>query len=288
MHRVVDRAREAARGPHRVELLVAADQEGGQVQRLRGPGFDEIPSARRQAKLDDAELTDRAATWGRQLRRAGVDADLAPVADVVPAGQEEVNRPIGRLGRGFGPDPEVVAAKATAVVKGLDRAGVASAVKHFPGLGRVRGNTDFEAEVVDRETGRHDPTLRSFAAPLAAGADMVMMSSASYARIDPDRRAAFSGLVISDLVRGDLGYSGVVISDDLAARGVGDLPPGTRALRFLRAGGDLVIVGDPGLAPAMAKAVRAAATDDPAFAARLQQAVARVLALKQRRGLSRC
>ena len=81
---------------------------------------------------------------------------------------------------------------------------------------------------------------------------MVMVSSAYYSKIDPDQPAAFSPTVIKGMLRRDLGFAGVVISDDLAARGMQDLRPGTRAVRFLRAGGDLVIVGDPGQVAAMA------------------------------------
>ena len=173
--------------------MVAADQEGGQVQRLRGQGFDRIPSAQRQAQTSPAELKSDAARWGRQLRRAGIDANLAPVADVVPKDREGVNEPIGVLRRGYGSNPAAVAAHVPAFVEGMDAAGVATSVKHFPGLGRVRGNTD-----LTRRGGRRapppgdDPDLKPFAAGVDAGTDMVMMSSAYYSEIDPSRRAAFS------------------------------------------------------------------------------------------------
>ncbi|MFP5283871.1 MAG: glycoside hydrolase family 3 N-terminal domain-containing protein, partial [Actinomycetes bacterium] len=236
----------------------------------------------------DEELAVAAETWGEQLRSAGVDADLAPVADVVPDSWVEVNQPIGRLDRGYGPDVDRVAGKVRAFVRGMDRAGVATAVKHFPGLGRVRGNTDFTARVVDRETTRNDPTLAGFAAAVDADVDLVMMSSATYAEIDPDHRAAFSSMIITGMVRDQLGFQRVVISDDLAAAAVQDLDLGQRASRFLRAGGDLMIVGDPSVARAMADAVRERAEDDERFAARLRDAVTRVLTLKDRRGLADC
>lgn len=288
VRRLTDRVRGEAARPSGVELLVAADQEGGQVQRLRGPGFADIPSARRQADQSDAELADRAETWGRQLRDAGVSADLAPVADVVPAECEEVNEPIARPDRGYGSDPARVAGKTTAFVRGMDRAVVASASKHFPGLGRVRGNTDFAERVVDRSTVRGDATLRGFAATVRAGVDMLMVSSAFYAELDADRRAAFSSTILVGMLRQDLDFAGVVISDDLAARAVRDVDAGQCALRFLRAGGDLAIVGDPALASEMARAVRNRAADDPQFADRVKASAPRVLALKERRGLAEC
>ena len=288
MRDLVDRLRRIGRQPAGVDLLVAVDQEGGLVQRLSGPGFQQIPSARRQAELSDRALRRAARSWGRELRAAGVDANLAPVADVVPAQLTEVNRPIGRLGRGYGSNPDEVAGKVAAVVEGLDSVGVAAAVKHFPGLGRVRGNTDYETSVVDAELTRADPSLQSFTSGVAAGADMVMTSSASYPKIDPDERAVFSAVVIEQVLRGDLGFTGVVVSDDLAAAAVRDLRPANRAVRFLRAGGDLVLVGDPSLVPEMARAIRQRARKDDRFAASITQSVTRILEMKRRRGLAKC
>jgi beta-N-acetylhexosaminidase len=285
---VIGDARDAIRRPEGVGTLLAVDQEGGQVQRLQGPGFADIPSAARQANWSDARLTADAARWGRQLKAAGVDANLAPVADVVPADLGERNAPIGRLDRGYGSSPRTVAAKATAFLAGMDRAGLATAAKHFPGLGRVIGNTDYARRVVDNQTTRRDPALAPFAATIEARVDMVMVSSAFYARIDPDRRAAHSPVVIEELLRDDLGFPGVVISDDLAAAAMKDLPPAQRALRFVDAGGDLLIVGDSGLAEPMAEALASRAAENDAFAERVRQSATRVLNLKARRGLASC
>jgi beta-N-acetylhexosaminidase len=288
VRRLVTRLRTVAPRPQRIETLLAADQEGGLVQRLRGPGFADIPAALDQAGLSDAELARRARLWGDQLDQAGIDANLAPVADVVPRNLVGVNEPIGRLRRGYGPSPRVVAAKVAAFTTGMDRAGVATAVKHFPGLGRVRGNTDTSSGVVDRSTTRHDAALRGFRAAVDAHVDMVMVSSASYARIDARRLAVFSPVVLDQMLRGDLGFAGVVISDDLAAVALRDVPAGQRAVRFVAAGGDLAIVGNSAEARAMASELRTRAQGDPAFAARVAASAARVLGMKQRRGLARC
>jgi beta-N-acetylhexosaminidase len=152
----------------------------------------------------------------------------------------------------------------------------------------VIGNTDYARRVVDSQTSRSDPALAPFAATIEAGVDMVMVSSAFYARIDPDRRAAHSPVVIEELLRGDFGFTGVVISDDLAAAAMEDLPPAQRALRFVGAGGDLLIVGDSGLAEAMAAALARRTADDDAFAERIRQSATRVVSLKARRGLAPC
>lgn len=288
VRKLVKSLRAASGAPTAVSMLLTVDQEGGKVQRLQGPGFDRMPSARSQAKMSNATLRRKARRWGRQLRSAGIDANLAPVADVVPTNLRRLNLPIGALDRGFGHRPRVVAANAAAVVHGMDSAGVATAVKHFPGLGRVRGNTDYEAHVVDSITTRHDAALAGFSAGITAGTDMVMVSSAYYRRIDAVHRAAFSKIVIGQLVRRDQRFAGVVISDDLGTRALRSVSPGDRALRFLLAGGDLIIVGDPGQVSAMTRAVAARAKASPGFALNLRHKVTSVLAMKARRGLAGC
>jgi beta-N-acetylhexosaminidase len=285
---VAGRVREATRSPEGVKVMLAADQEGGLIQRLKGPGFTAIPSATLQARQSDAELRRNAYDWGRQLRAAGISANLAPVADVVPTDMVSVNQPIGRLRRGYGPSSKTVAAKVTAFTEGMDRAGVATAVKHFPGLGRVRGNTDFVSRVVDTTTTRRDHALAGFSAAIDADVDIVMMSSAFYSKIDAEHRAAFSTMIIDEMLRKNLRFSGVVISDDLAAVAMRNLTPEERARRFIRAGGDLLIVGDANLATTMADAIKDKASDDPAFAKRVTESATRVVAMKERRGLARC
>src|SRR5205823_880021 len=133
----------------KVGMFVAVNQEGGLIQALRGPGFDTIPPATEQGTLDPATLRTNATAWGRQLIAAGVNMNFAPVLDVLPPGTDQQNQPIGVLKRGFGHDPTTVADHGLAFMEGMVRARVISVVKHFPGLGRVRGNTDFAANVVD-------------------------------------------------------------------------------------------------------------------------------------------
>ena len=274
----------------RVGLFVAADQEGGSVQQLRGTGFSRLPTALVQAGQSPERLQADAATLARELRSAGVNVDLAPVADTVPAGREAANAPIGAYSRQFGSEPAVVSRSVTAVVTGLQAAGVVATVKHFPGLGRVRGNTDVTAVGIDDEVAdAADPHLEPFAAGIRAGVGMVMVSSARYPRLDPANQAMFSRAVVTDLLRGRLGWQGVVVTDDVgAAKAVASVPVGERAVRFLAAGGDLVLTADPAQLPTMLAAVQARAATDPAFAASVRDSVARVVALKARFGLVRC
>lgn len=287
--RLTDQVREAAVTPGEVQPLLAADQEGGLVQRLKGEGFRTIPSATEQAKLGDAELQRAARGWADDLRQAGIDYNLAPVADTVPSSVGRANEPIGALRRGYGEHPDQVAARASAFVRGMAEAEVATSVKHFPNLGRVRGNTDLQAGVTDDQTTRTDATVKPFRDAVAAGADTVMVSTAIYSKIDQGRPATFSKVIVTDMIRGDLGFDGVVISDDLgAAQQVAGISPGDRALRFLEAGGDLVINGDPSLQREMYAAVRQRAERDPGFAKRVTESAARVLSLKAQQDAAGC
>jgi beta-N-acetylhexosaminidase len=179
-----------------------------------------------------------------------------------------------------------VSSRGGAFASGLGLAGVAAAVKHFPGLGRVTANTDTTAGVTDTVTTRHDPYLQPYAAAVKAGAPFVMMSTAIYAKIDPARPAAFSKTVINTVLRGDLTFSGVVISDDLGnAKQVARWTPGARAVDFVRAGGDMVLTVNGSLLQPMYAAVLAKALTDPVFRARVDSAALHVLTAKQHLGL---
>ncbi len=277
-------ARAGSAATRGVPLFVSTDQEGGSVQVLSGPGFTTIPQALTQGGWATATLQASARQWGDQLASAGVNLNLAPVLDTVPVGQ--VNPPIGHFNREYGHTPDVVSAHGVAVLRGMLQAGVATTVKHFPGLGRVDANTDTTAGVTDRVTTSTDAFLAPFQAGVGAGTPFVMMSSAYYRLIDPARPAVFSPTVIGSLLRGRLGFHGVVISDDLGnAAQVAAWSPGTRAVDFLQAGGDMVLTVNPSLIPAMVGAVSSRAAGDPAFRAKVDAAALLVLRTKQARGL---
>jgi beta-glucosidase-like glycosyl hydrolase len=266
---------------------VAADQEGGQVQTLKGPGFGLLPSALDQGRLPPQQLAALADGMGASLQSAGVTLDLAPVADVVPAGTEHANAPIGFFDRQYGSTPQQVGAAAGTVVDGLGAHRVTAALKHFPGLGRVTANTDTTAGVTDGVTTADDPQVALFGALAGRpAAPMVMVSLAIYSRIDGTQPAAFSPVVVTDLLRGRLGYRGPVISDDLGkAVAVAAVAPGDRAVRFLGAGGTLVLTVVPAQLGPMIDAVTARAAADPAFAARIDAAVRTDLLAKEHAGL---
>jgi beta-N-acetylhexosaminidase len=154
----------------------------------------------------------------------------------------------------------------------------------------VTGNTDVTASgITDSTTDAGDPYLAPFEAGIRAGAPLVMISSARYPRLDPDNQAVFSKAVITDLLRGDLGFDGVVITDDVgAAKAVAAVSPGARATRFIAAGGDIVLIAQPSLAAPMLSAIAQKRAESKTFAAQVDAAAARVLDLKADLGLVRC
>jgi beta-N-acetylhexosaminidase len=271
-----------------VRLFIAANQEGGQIQQLTGPGFATMPSALEQGSWSLSTLRAAATGWGTDLRAGGVNLDLAPVMDVVPQGSAAGNAPIGALDREFGFDPVTNGEHGTAFIQGMAAAGVVTVAKHFPGLGRVAGNTDFTSNVVDNVTTATDPYLNSFRTAIGAGVPMVMVALATYTKIDPAQLAVFSPTVMR-LLRSGLGFNGVIVSDDMGeAAAVQAVPVGARATGFLTAGGDLIT--SQSLAPAeqMAAAVLAKASANAAFRATVDAAAQRVLAAKQAAGLLPC
>ena len=273
----------------RVRFFVAANQEGGQVQELNGAGFSAVPSALVQGQLSAAELQRQAAGWGRELRSAGVNLDLAPVMDVVPSATASQNAPVGALQREFGHNPRTTGAHGVAFIRGMKQAGVATTAKHFPGLGQVVGNTDFSSGVVDTTTGPKSPDLKSFQSAIKAAVPFVMVALATYTRLDPHHLAAFSSRVMMGLLRQQLHFRGVIVSDDLGgAAAVAGLSPATRGIDFLSAGGDLITSQSLPAAIAMDQAILTRAADNAAFRSTVNAAVIRILDAKQAYHLMPC
>ena len=263
-------------------LIVATDQEGGEIQVLSGPGFSAIPSGLEQGAMDPADLEAAASGWGSELASAGVNLDLAPVADIT-SGADSTNAPIASYDREFGFDAGTVETHAQAFIDGMRAAGVGTVIKHFPGLGLVEGNTDDESGVTDSTIDAQSDSVQAFATLITGGARMVMVSSAIYSRLDASGPSVFSSAIVTDLLRTKLGFDGVVLTDDLSgATQVQAWSPADRAILAIEAGADIVLVTrDPEYAAEMVDAVVAKAKDDPAFAAFVDAAARRVLGEKQ-------
>ena len=272
----------------KVGMLIAADQEGGEVQQLTGSGFTTIPSGLEQA--EDADLRDSAKGWGTELKNAGVNVNLAPTTDTVPDDIGRANEPIGKWSRQYGSTPKAASKGADDFARGMQDAGVEPVTKHFPGIGRITGNTDLTAEgTADETPTTKDPYLAPFADNIEGGTQIVMVGSARYPKIDGDTPALFSEKIVTDLLREQMGFDRLVVTDDVgAAKSVAATPVGERATKFVDAGGDMVLTAEPSQVSTMVDALTAKAEEDEAFATKMDASVTRVLTLKEDMGLLDC
>lgn len=279
------RALVSSQSTDRQPLLVATDQEGGEVQVLQGPGFDAMPTGLAQSSLSAATEQALAARWGAQLASAGVNMNLAPVADLLtsPAFAPS-NPPIGVFQRELGFDPQQIESHASAFRAGMANSGVLTVLKHFPGLGHVTLNTDTSRGVVDSTVTATGPDVAIYRTEIADGAPCIMVSSANYAKLDGGSPASFSSTVVTGLLRRSLGFRGLVMTDDVSlAMQVRSIPPGTRAIDAINAGVDIVLISAyPADTTVMVDAVLAKAESDPAFAARVAAAARLVVELKHK------
>ncbi|MCF8105521.1 MAG: glycoside hydrolase family 3 protein [Desulfohalobiaceae bacterium] len=280
--RLIENLQAAARIP----LLVAIDQEGGRVCRLKpGHGFPVFPGARELGRAGDPAGTEEAAyAMGRLLAGLGINCNLAPVVDlnVNPA-----NPAIGSLGRSFSADPEVVVRQARAFIKGMDRAGVLTCLKHFPGHGSAfndshLGLTDITSTWSHRE-------LIPFRELIGSGhADLVMTGHLFNARLDPEFPASLSPEIVNGLLRRKLGFSGVVVSDDLQMKAITNhygLKETVR--RSIEAGVDILLFGnnleyDPEIADKVLKLIQEMVAAGEIEPARIRRSFERIMDLKSK------
>lgn len=266
---------QAVERPLAAPLLTMLDQEGGLVARLDG-----APSASAAAMgaAGAAHVQHEGEATARNLRSVGVNVDLAPVADLGPRGSFQQGR-----GRAFARLPSGVAPLVTAFAIGLQRGGVAATLKHFPGLGRATGNQDDAVQTVAVSARRlRAEDMAPFRRAVAAGARMVMVSSARYPALD-GVPALLSRRIVTGELRERLGFSGVAITDDLDAvslRAYGD--PARLGVTAALAGNDLLVYAHSAedgarAVDAIVAAERAGRIDREA----LEASVRRVLALRR-------
>ncbi len=272
--------------PDNNQLLMTTDQEGGLVQHLQGSGFDQIPSATYQGTMSTDQLRQSAAVWGSQLKSAGINVDLAPVVGTVTV-DRATNDPVGALDRDFGLDAAGNADHAKAFIQGMADSGVGSAIKHYPGLGSVTGNTDFTANgILDTTTTLDGAEINAFNSVLEANPSMVMMSLATYQAIDPNNPAVFSSALVTDYLRNTIGFQGVITSDSLSATALSGVQPSDLGVRLVEAGGDLACIGAFGHVQQVLDGLNTKAASDPTFASKVKQAAIRVMTLKYSMGLA--
>lgn len=265
-------------------LLMAIDQEGGRVARLRTPFPDYGPALLLAGgKTDGAaliELENIGFTMAATLLQLGINVDFAPVVDVL---SREENVAIGD--RCFGREPEAVALRAAAFMRGLHLGGVLSCLKHFPGQGDASIDTHETGALISADRALLDAREIYPFQRLVPEAPMVMISHAVYPAIDPDRPASLSSKVMLDLLRGELGFRGLIVSDDMNMKAIDQSrePWCEAVVASIAAGADLVLVCRELERYRWAvEAIHAEAAKSPAFANRLAEAVDRVIELRNR------
>lgn len=258
-----------------VPLFVAVDQEGGEIE--SAPWVASQPSAAEVGqRADPTEAYAVAEQIGSELRRAGVNTDFAPVVDT------GFGAAIGS--RSYGEDPQLVAEMGAAAVKGFEAAGVVSSAKHFPNHGPATSDSHESLPVIEHDLA----TVRSydlppFRAAVEAGVPMVMVGHLVYPAIDPERPASLSPEAIS-MLREELGFDGVVVTDDLAMEGAnGGKPPAGAAVEAVKAGADLLIISSPPQQQADAyEAVVEAVESGEIPEERIRESVERVMKVKDK------
>jgi beta-N-acetylhexosaminidase len=261
--------------------IISVDEEGGDVTRLAHAQGSPYPGNAALGAVDDPDLTERVySAMGADLRALGFTLDFAPSGDVNSADDNPV---IGT--RSFAASPEVVSRHTAAAVRGLQRAGLAACVKHFPGHGATTVDSHFDVPTVDVPLDvLHKRELAPFAAAIRAGVRSVMTAHVRVPVVTGAVPATLSRPALTDLLRGELGFDGVVITDSMemaAVRGTVGMADG--AVLALAAGADLLCTGGElrgqEVVEPMVEAIVRAVDDGRLAAERLADAAARVRAL---------
>lgn len=265
----------------RPELVVALDEEGGDVTRIEAATGSSVPGNAALGAVDDERLTHAVGqALGRVLRAAGVDLDLAPCADI----NSDPDNPVIGV-RSFGADAGLVAVHVAAFVAGLQETGVAACAKHFPGHGAVAVDSHLELPTLDAPAALlRERELVPFRSAIAEGVRAVMPGHLLVPAFDPGGPATVSHRIVTALLRRELGFAGLVVTDALDMGGAGgpDAIPAS-AVAALAAGADLCCLGpdnDEALVEACVSAVLAAVVADELPLARLQDAATRVASFR--------
>ncbi|WP_138493779.1 beta-N-acetylhexosaminidase [Paenibacillus pinistramenti] len=265
-------------------LWLSTDQEGGRVSRMP-ESYLKIPKAAEIGKEDSPSYSRSAGqAIGEQLKSLGFNLDFAPVMDI---NSNPDNPVIGD--RSYGADAETVIRSGLAVLKGLQSEGIAGVVKHFPGHGDTSVDSHLELPVVDKTLEQLQAfELKPFKSAAEQGTDMIMVGHLLVPGIDPDHPASLSEKMVSGLLRGTLGYEGVVITDDLTMGGiVKHYPIGQAAVQAILAGSDIVLVGhDTARETEVITSLKEAAVKGTLSADAIDKHVCRILKLKQKYSLS--
>jgi beta-N-acetylhexosaminidase len=261
-------------------LIVSIDQEGGKVARLNpSNGF---PATRSEAEIGAANSSATTRAWAQEiahmLSSSGFTFNFAPVVDL---NVNPSNPAIGKLGRSFSANADVVVANATEEIQSHRAVGVRTSLKHFPGFGSATGNTDFG--VVDVTATWRPAELEPFRRLIASGmADVVMVAHLLNRQLDPTRPASLSPDVVTGLLRGQLGWTGPVVSDDMQAVAISSrYGPAQAVTMAIEAGVDLLVFAnqqtfDPNIVTQTVDSIANLVRSGHITEARIDESVARV------------
>jgi beta-N-acetylhexosaminidase len=250
-------------------LLIAVDQEGGLVRRLFWAPPTEAPSEMTSPSVAHTQAAETASA----LKSVGIDIDFAPVVDTPGSPQNFLGS------RAFSRSRTWNAQMARSFVTGLQSGGIAATAKHFPGLGLASGNTDNGRIVIGSAAWKIRQGLLPFKSAVAAGVKLVMISTALYPSLDPsDKPAAFSSKIIDGVLREQLGFKGVTVTDSLTAPAATRIPH--TATRAMLAGSDLLIFGAESASELGYATLLANEPSSPRLQNRVVHAAARIRALK--------
>ena len=277
----------ACLSPSGVPLFIATDQEGGTVARLtadtpRMPGAMALAAASLGCK-NKRLVRQVYYAMGRQLRAAGINVDLAPVLDI----NDNPHNPVIGV-RSFGDDPQHVAALGVEAVKGLTAAGVLAVGKHFPGHGNTATDSHFSLPVISRSLDElREIELIPFTAATAAGMQAVMTAHIVFEALDSQHPATLSRIVLGDLLRKQLGFQGIVMSDCLEMSAIAQSLGSVRgAVQAIAAGVDMVLISHcKEIQTKTFEALLSAVKSGELPERRLNEAVQRVLVVKKALGV---
>lgn len=272
-------------------LLIAIDQEGGMVNRLKEKyGFPASVSAQSLGEQDDLALTHQYATaTAKALVSAGINLNLAPVVDLNINPQSPA---IGYYERSFGADPDLVTRHALEVIRAHHEQGVLCTLKHFPGHGSA--STDSHLDLVDVTKTWQEAELEPYRNILAAGEVDAILTAHVFSPLDPENPATLSKATITDLLRGQMGYAGVVITDDMGMGAIVNHYGLASAIeKAINAGVDMIAIGNNGylyidnIVEQVVTAIQQMVAEGTISRERIEQSYARIQRLKARIGVVR-
>lgn len=282
--KLINSLKAANASSNRYPLFIAVDEEGGEVDRMPG-NIRRYPSNKKIGSINNSTLSyNIGKSLAYEIKSFGFNMDLAPVLDIT---SNPKNRVIGN--RSFGSEPEVVSKLGVQTMLGIQSENVIPVVKHFPGHGDTSADSHRELPVVNNDLSRLNSfELKPFADAVKNNADAIMAAHILLPRIDGENPASISGTIITDILRRQMGFNGVVITDDMTMGAImKNYKIGEAAVKAAKAGDDIILVCN-GLNEKLSviDSIKAAVSSGDISEDRIDESVYRILKLKQKYDLS--